>query len=306
MSYSFFVRVAEAPKRAIVLDAARSADPDAQAVPATAQRKDVGGSMVLDFAHSDEELDVRRALSEGGYLNLYVPRKSAAGIEVGWDAERGVEIRVMALSSREDYTFAIDLAKVLAVRSNAQVETEDGERFPPQALGLSFGDEWVGERIDAGVRLATSLEESSFIQTPLRPFYLGPDVRDRLVARTDAKEALMQQLRLLVAIGHGGGEFTPSKILEYGDEIGKASAWDPGQSYLFHPVDHLTLMRHTASGHDVFLVPWTQLPKLAGKHLERLDEKQVLISSIPVAELSDLYREAKSVAVEVWVSAGKG
>lgn len=309
MSYSFFVRVAEAPKRAVVLDAAKSADEQAQAAPAIERRADVGGPMFLYRPHADDELDPELLLGDGGgYLNVYVPRKSAAGVEVGWDAERGIEVRVMALASREDYTLGIDLAKVLAVRTNAQVETQDGERFPPQALGLTFGEEWVVERVDEGVRLATAVKESTFIQTPLRPFYLGPDVRDRLVARTDAKEALMQQVRLLVAICHDAGDedFAPARILEYGGDIGKVSAWDPANSYLFHPVDHLSLMRHTASGHDVFLVPWAKLPKLAGKHMERFDEEQVLISTIPVGELKELYREAKAVAVEVWVSAGKG
>ncbi|HUQ05487.1 MAG TPA: hypothetical protein VM261_23455 [Kofleriaceae bacterium] len=157
MSSSFFVR--------------RGPPDDAAAVIAALERPGV--------RWADGELDELVGPWPEGVVVLWIPGASTRGVEVITHSDGKMAVRILAMSSPEDYDLALRLVEVLG--GDRPVEPEEGEPLPAAQVRKRFDREWmlrnmatgataIGVALARGKRVTMSGPSTNVTIEPVQPF----------------------------------------------------------------------------------------------------------------------------------------
>src|SRR5215510_1235148 len=273
MSYSFYIRTDLRPAVADVL--ARIDFPDVVAP------------------------DARGAWPDGT-LHIYRGEISTRAIEITYE-DHAFEVRILALSSPEDYELAFRLVEHLAVLTGSQVEPEDDTTFPAEKLRDLYDTPW-GERMTASHskiigHLVKKEGKTITIVGPVREFHIGPRLFAELEEGGPA-DGLPQ--RILEAIRRTQyrdlSDYAEAAIMEVTtsdkSKTIKLSVWEPDRATHFSGVEYIHLVPNNMPD-NIFLVPFEALPQLAGSRFAYLDERQCLVEAVASDEWPALLREAE-------------
>jgi hypothetical protein len=238
-------------------------------------------------------------------LHFYRTGVSIRSVEVGYDANQeggAFTVRIMTLSSPEDYDLALRFVAAAAGVLGTDVTAEDGEdSFPADELRARYGADWVARMNRSGASaIAAIIGEQNgpvTLSGPQRPTHIGPNMlagvrashpgdNDNLAA---GLHALMRRVQWA-----DEGYFAASVLVGRNqDEPEEAdvtfAAWDLGVRYLFPDVQYLVMQ--DAAG--LFFIPYARLPELAGGQMSWLDERQTLVEPFPEAEHAEALRRAR-------------
>lgn len=304
MSYSWYGRFPRPPAPAALALVFRSCDPEVRTTLGDVRRADSGGiPFVLRDPGGEDDL-----LSNlpGRFLNVYVPGKSAAGIEVSWDGEKGLRIRCLALASDEDYDLA--LAAVSRWMRADKVAFKDEENFDVELdkIVQTYGPDFRKGQQDGGCAgLAMRVEKAPrhqwvAVQTPVRALFADAAVLKRFKRKTLAEE-LIAHLKRLVWLGSGpgvSGVACPDKVNVNAD--GKTYVAEIG--VLGKPT---ILSDPFADGYTILSVPdvperlimrWDDLVEVLKGRVEWLDGRQMLVPTMNDSQISKVFNAASKKA----------
>ncbi len=306
MSYSWYGRFPEPPSLMELDQMFRACDPKARLCVGDEHRGDIGGiPYVLRDPEGSDDLSQP---FPGRFVNVYVPGKSAAGLEVTWDDELGLRIRCMALASSEDYDLA--LAAVERWLTGSKVAFWDEEEFEvePEKIPLEYGTAFRRGQQEGGCATlalrAEKLKKGEWlsVQTPLRPFFLDASVFKRL-KKKNLTDEVIGQLKRIVTLSSGpstSGVACPNKVrvaLEGHEFIGEFCVL--GSPTLLCQHDYVIL---SAPGEPERLVmTWEALVAVLKKRIEWLDARQILVPELQSEELSRLFEAAARKAATRYV-----
>jgi hypothetical protein len=277
MSYSFYIRTDLRPAVADVL--ARIDFPDVVA-------PDAGGAW------------------PDGTLHIYRAEISTRATEITYE-DHAFQVRILAMSSPEDYELAFRVVEHLAALTGSQVESEDDDTFPAEMLRDIYDAKWVKRMTDSQPTIighfAKDKGDVVTIEGPVRDFHIGPRLYAELEADGPA-DGLPQ--RILEAIrrtqyrdlsGYDKAAIIEATTPDNSKTI-RLSVWNLDRATHFSGVGYLRLVSKNMPD-DIFLVPYEALPQLAGKRFAWLDERQCLVEAIASDERSELLREAERFKV---------
>ncbi|HZH77885.1 MAG TPA: hypothetical protein VEY88_17795 [Archangium sp.] len=306
MSYSWYGRFAEPPNLMELDRMFRACDPKARLCVGKDPRGDVGGSLYVlrDPEGSD---DLGQPLP-GRFVNVYVPGKSAAGLEVSWDDEQGLRIRCMALASNEDHALALAAVERWLTGSKVAFWDEEEFKVEPKTIPEEYGAAFRRGQQEAGcATLALRVEKLGkgawvSIQTPLRPFFVNADIFKRL-KKKDLTDEVIGQLKRIVALSSGpstSGIACPNKVkatIEGREYMGEFCVL--GSPILLCEGDHVIVS--VAGEPERLVMAWEELVAVLEKRIEWLDACQVLVPKLQPEEVSRLFEAAARKATAIYV-----
>ena len=323
MSYSWYGKFKKPPTLVDLDVLFRSCEVSSRICISEQRRGDVGGSpFVLRDPEGSDDLSQPFV---GRFVNVYVPKKSAAGIEVTWDDEHGLRIRCLALASTEDYDLALGAVRQL-IAENKRVRFTDEEDEPvnPVTMQDVYGPEFRRDQQYGGcASLALRAEQLKkrewfVVQTPVRPFFV--DSTFFKVLRQGAQRSrsstsrepgarltkeVLSRLKRLVALSSGpsiSGVTCPSKItvtLEGHEVIGEFYSLGT-KTILCQSDEHVIVS--APSERERLVVGWEKLVAVLKKRMEWLDARQVLLPELAKAEVKQLFAAASKKADAVYVT----
>lgn len=189
-------------------------------------------------------------------------------------------IRMFSMASHEDVALAIALAEYVAEHAGAErVESEQAGELTPDEMTAYYTADWAEAQLVSGHGVLSALvrdrKETIEIPGPHRSFCLGPRVLLQLGPERP-------HLRLLEAIRRvqwipvrTAGTFLATAKSDQ-REI-KLAVW-LGEEVVFPAVDYAGISADPhAAKPEVFLIPATRVPELAGDRWTAIDERQGLL-----------------------------
>ena len=264
MSFSFYVALDAAPSFAAV-------------------RRLADGIACDDLPANSSEDD---ALRDGYACHVYVPHRSARGLEIVY--ERGaLQIRIMTCSTRSEHELALTLARGFG--SDITPEDRD-EALSPAALASEYGATWIDHMVAAGPSSVFAMADRELeMSGARRPFYVGP----RLAAELgkDPAALMARFLRVqYVDLDEDVYAATVMRVTPKGDDKPfRVTAWAEGVRYLFPAVDKLAVLDDSGA----ITVDYERGPALAGAAWQWLDEKHALVDKLEGAAWAALVARAR-------------
>jgi hypothetical protein len=128
---------------------------------------------------ADGELDELVGPWPEGVVLLWIPNASTRGVEVITHSDGKMAVRILAMSSPEDYDLALRLVEVLG--GDGEVEPEEGAPVPAAAVRTTFDREWmlrnmaagahaIGVALARGKRVTMSGPSTNVTIEPVQPF----------------------------------------------------------------------------------------------------------------------------------------
>ncbi|MGA9519893.1 MAG: hypothetical protein WBV82_00430 [Myxococcaceae bacterium] len=201
-------RQADVPMQ-VLLDLARATDPGVLPVLTEVRRSDVGGSPYT-LHDPGAPLDLSARLGPRDVLILYIPGRSTGGVEVSRPKGEPFHLRCLSFSTDADYDLAWSLAQQMTHLLGVPFVTDVGKAVD----GPPTGDWRQEHRAATFKRLAAvfARQGTSFLQTPVRPFWAGPRVWQAANRKVDR---FTQMVTDLVRVGSGyrvSGVETPARV----------------------------------------------------------------------------------------------
>jgi hypothetical protein len=113
--------------------------------------------------------------------HIYEEGFSTRGVEVT-EEENGYEIRMMALSSANDFLLCNEIAFTLCQNLNGTLYTEDGDQ---KYIGTLFNDLEIHSIMQGDYESILALlkyNETVSISGPIRSFSFGPKIKEKVLA----------------------------------------------------------------------------------------------------------------------------
>jgi hypothetical protein len=227
-----------------------------------------------------------------GLRHFHLDRVSTRCVEAGLDGDR-FHVRILSLSSLEDYDLALRLVEALAGHGTA-VTPESGEPFTVVGGLAAASAPWAAEHLAGcaeSICLLAQQDHEFNLHGPVRPFYLGSRLSSELL-RPGARDALAERLvGMMRKVQYADDCYCARTIVGTtgsGEEM-TIAVWGAGQRYLFPLVDVLAV----EEGESFFLVPYDALPLIAGDRCVLLDEHQALVEKTPDEQWSDMAKRAR-------------
>lgn len=277
MSYSFYVDAGRAPRYEDVLGAL----PD------------------LDTPAGDVE-ELEGPWEPGHVLAVWRPGVSTRPVELAFEGST-FSARVLACSCAEDYELALDAVCHVARTVGAEVESEEGVRFAPSDRGAHYGRAWIDPHVASMVTtvLAQAADADGYLTMPgpTRDFHVGPRVAGEIGDGSPEaqRDALFAKMRALFY--PDPEEVYAANVLSVTTDDGTrftTTALAPGVSYLFPPVDYLTIL-----GRDPFEIRFASLPEVVGEdRVTWMDEVCPAIEAVGEDDWPAMEARAREHAVD--------
>ncbi|MCU0700898.1 MAG: hypothetical protein MUC96_30700 [Myxococcaceae bacterium] len=269
-------------------------------------RSDAGGDpFILRDPNRDEDLTQPLGAS---VASVYVPERSAAGVEASWSRDDGLRLRCFSQSSLDDHRLVAHAITFLARVHGLHFEDEEGEPVDARSVDRVFDASLCQLQHEAGrASLATRLSGKPDdhwvpIQSPVRPLF----VSQQLLAWLDAEGVgIPEHLARLVGLHHEPG-VCPEKLTVTVD--GRAFV---GEAF---PLGQRTLLARALSDDVVFVhstdeatrlvVPWEALVEVLEDEVEWFDLRQFVAPSLEAEERARWFRALERVTAARYVVEG--
>ncbi|MCA9609637.1 MAG: hypothetical protein KC619_28760 [Myxococcales bacterium] len=236
----------------------------------------------------------------GHVLAVWTRGWSTRPVELAW-SDGTFSARILACACAEDYDLALDAVCHVADMIGAEVESEEGVRFAPDARTEHYGADWILPHVSSMVTtvIAHARETDGWVTMPgtTRDFHIGPRLAEE-IGKGSAhaqEEALFARMRAL---------FYPDEERLYAANVLSVTLDDgshftttalaPGVGYVFPPVDYLTILAT-----DPFEIPFAALPEIVGEdEVVWMDEACPSIAAIDDDEWDAFEAKARAHAVD--------
>ena len=235
--------------------------------------------------------------AEGEVLHVVRPGLTARSVEVAYE-EGSFSARVMTLASPEDYELALLLVCEVARRAGTEVESEEGVRFPPDAVDAHYGRDWIDEHVHSLVgSIRAVVREHGEVQMSgaTNMVTLDAPFLDRLFAglpdRAQQSEALLAVFR---DVNFPPEAYYRANVMQVTLRDGRTRTmvvWGPGVTYQLPRTELVALLAE-----EQVLVPWSALADLAGERLSPVDAATVRVEAVPDEAWADVVQRARAVA----------
>ena len=292
MSFSFYVRVPQAPDYRAVMRSVGLSDIRCEEGEPTKSSASAGANKADRGKYGKGEgAATMRVPWPPGIRHFYRPGLSARGAEVSY--EKGTfQVRILTLSAPEDYDLAMRLAEAVARLAGVkESDPEDDDPFPIEELRSRYGDEWVRNTNRAGLAVVRTMAGEDKTNTltlsgPVRPFHLGQRLLGELEAagpEDELLDRLIQAMRSVQNVDEEEYYFANVMEAKKGEEEDAPkitfTAFGPGVRYLLPDVKYLVLVGE--EGEEPLFLPAEKLPELLPEgNWSWLDEKQMLVEPI--------------------------
>lgn len=221
---------------------------------------------------------------DGQVVHVFEEGVTTRSVEISW--ENGTfQARVMTMACPDDYRIALHLACEVARRAGVEVESEEGERFAPDAVDAHYGDDWIRQHVRSlfGSTVAILREHGEIMMSGAGcTVTLNQAVLDEVLAASDDPEAQAEALfRVFREVSFPGEEWYRASLMAVRLQDGSERTlivWGPGVSYQFPKAELIAL-----TDPQIF-VPWTRLAELAGDRLTWIDGATARVEAIPDEE----------------------
>ena len=195
MSFSFYINAPEPPDYQRVLD-----------------------GIDLWDVHCDEEEPEDGPWPEGT-LHFYRENLSTRGVEISLE-EGKFQVRILTLSSPEDYELALRFTESAAEELGQEVEPEGFVAMPAVALRDRFDDNWIRHTNEYGAAIIQQMVKEAdssnlTMDGSKRPIYIGPRVVQELEddgPEEDFPDRLIEKMREIQNIDEG--EYFFANVME--------------------------------------------------------------------------------------------
>src|SRR5262245_20345496 len=112
-----------------------------------------------------------------GTLHFFREDVSTRGVEITYEDDK-FQVRILTLSSPEDYELALRFVESAAVFLKQPVDPEDGDSFPVDELRQRYDEEWIRETNEFGAQTLRSViceeDSTATLSGVHRPVHIGP------------------------------------------------------------------------------------------------------------------------------------
>lgn len=195
--------------------------------------------------------------------------------------DRQFAIRIFSMASHEDVALAVALAEYVA--EHAGVETVDSEQagaITPADLAVYYGHTWADGQLESGHRVLSALVRDGKgpieIPGPNRSFYIGPRVLLQL-GPDQPHLRLLEAIRRVQWIPIRTAGIFIANAASDNREV-KLAMWF-GEEVVFPGVELACMsVEPRADKPEVFLIPASRVPELAGERWTPIDERQGILA----------------------------
>ena len=185
-------------------------------------------------------------------------------------------IRMFSMASRED----VALAEVVAAHAGVtEVSSEQRGTLSPGELAGYYTADWADRQIESGHRVVSALVRDGKgpmeIPGPNRSFIVGPRVLLQLGPEAPAQKLLEAIRRVQWIPIRTAGQFSAHAKTD-NREI-KLAMW-LGDEVVFPGVEYAGISDPNAEKREVFMIPSSRIPELAGERWTPIDEKQGILA----------------------------
>jgi hypothetical protein len=278
MSFSFYIDAPHAPDYQRVID-----DLDS-----------------WDLHCSEEELE--EGPWPAGTIHFYRDEVSTRGVEITHDENR-FQVRILTLSSPEDYELALRFVRAAALELERPIEPEDYQAVTIEEMEARYDADWIRRTNQHGAMVIRQLvqeNDTGFVTLmgAKRPIYLGPRIVQEIEEAGDEDgflDRLMERMREVQNVD--GDSYFFANVMEAHhpqspDRKFTFAVFGPTVSYLLPDAQYIALI--VDPNEAPIFIPSDKLPLILPEDSWNwLDERQMLIEVIDESLWDGIIRRAR-------------